>query len=417
MKFKLIIVMALLLFPMVSSTPLQELMSEDVTSMTLEISQNKTIIDFKLDTSGTSFDEQTIWNEEHTLGMTTFISYLLNGWVVDGEHYTTGISGIAKVKKGTNYVEFENVKIGFPAQISEYIDEELEKLGFDFTLSQINSDSSILTNYTKEHPFKEDWDFSSTFTKGMYSSDYHIELDRGFGDIKENQLSEIEDIIDGAVYYFNPQQMINLFLPFDFDLSKIEFTEYFEFEVLSATGINIEEGIFMPVITIRRGNETVTKDISLILKEIVYEPDYDCLGEQTLCEGTIYYTCSNRTWISSGEVDGFCGYETPKTSSSGGGSSRRKPRDKSQEIIEEPFINKICDEWETKCEGGIAWICSGNKWLEDVVGECEEKIFILPEEDGMSLGSFLLRLLIGLGSAILVVYLVIKLLKKDGGGK
>jgi len=264
---KLIIfsIFVFLLIPIANASTLQELFSDDVTGMTIHITQENSTIDFYINPQNTSFDERQICYYEEGIKYCLFtkISELLNG-----NNFFTGIYGTTIAEKGKNYLQFNGLTLGFGAKIDKEINKRLNSSGCSFTLNDINLNNTILTEFSKRHPLDKTFKWTSILEKEKSTGKYKLWMSIGYGSVKEKQKEKIREIIEEGFYYFNIEKIIEKYAP-NINISEFFDLSNFEFEITDIGGFKLEDGEYNITIYARYKNQTATKKIRLILDGIV----------------------------------------------------------------------------------------------------------------------------------------------------
>jgi len=255
----------------VQATPLSDLMSDRATNLTLTISENQTLVNLYLDTSGYG------WDSSQEVSFGGYSMTLPPSFVLDNINLREDFN------KTTNKITFSEVYIS--PNISWLLDFVLSDYGI--TSQQINANNSILTNLVSQ--YAQNIVGNSYFKK--QGRNYQIWYDHGWGSISESDrnnskeylnnvyIVNINKSIEDAVYSINPKEIINnyvlSFLNYDltnylneinYSVDKINFTKDYTIEV--GSNIILEDGSYLVNVKVKDNNngEEVNKNIHVNLQ-------------------------------------------------------------------------------------------------------------------------------------------------------
>jgi PGF-pre-PGF domain-containing protein len=322
-KTILILISAIFLIGIVTATPLQDFMSDDVTSITMTITQDTTTNVFSMNTSGLIWDVQDISLPDGSVINSVPISELLEG-----------INLRTDLTNGSTYPRFSNVLIDGSFTVF-VLNNLLSNLDFSFTSADINADNSILTNLARDNLPEETPSAvgDSYFIKE--GTTYTMGYSEGFGAIPNEYKKEIGDAIVKGVHSMNIQKVlkqtilpsisINDYLPvleelgYEVSEENIDFANAILEEMRSRnneevnynvsvdlTSMSFQDGTYHIPITITPlvGDEIpITKTITLVLSGIVNEVE----GKTTI-DGV--YTPSESDFGIKGVINSIAGLTT-----------------------------------------------------------------------------------------------------------
>lgn len=278
-------------------TPLQELMSDQATGMTITMTQDTTVDNFYLDTAGLSFDNQTLTSGGNSI--TLPISGFLNGInlrvdLIDGEtsldflNVDISDSPLNIILNGVP-VAISNGDIGIFDLLRYY-----NITDFSFT-SDITHDTQVLNDLAQANPLPEPMVGNAYFVKN--GNNYVAGYNEGFGSVPSEYKNEIAEAIIRGVNSMNVQSLIeqNLgliniseYLPvlqeLGYEVTEVDYTgavalilENINYNIsVDLTNIAFQDGTYeIPVtITPLSGDTTpVTKTVTLVLSGIINEVD------------------------------------------------------------------------------------------------------------------------------------------------
>ncbi len=251
----LTIFIGILLIGLISASPLSpvdEFFSEDVTQLEITISQTESTANLFLNTSGTSFDT---------------IEYEFEGWFINFpiSSFLNGIDGEIEVQEGMYYPQFNHLNI-FGEVTKFLIDNSFLFLNIPFTVQEINDDRTILNDYLKDNPLPIASDRDAKFTKD--GNNYVIWNNRGYGDIPENYLNKIREIITETLYSINIQNLVSEFMPVvDDELNFLKDLDL-NYTVGAIHNIKLIDGGYTINVSIEHEGVVVNKTIILTLTGI-----------------------------------------------------------------------------------------------------------------------------------------------------
>ena len=253
-----------LVFVSASSIPLNEFMSEDVTQINVTISQSSSTIDFYLNTAGYDWDlmdilEFTYGDYEFSVGG-VYISGLLNG-----------VNGDVVIEKGSFVPYFESLNIQLGSTTQFVSDNLFTALDINTNSDEINNNISIVNNLLKENPLPEPAPAYSRLVKE--GNNYKLTYNQGYGDIPEDWMSNIRDIVNDSAYAVNIIDLVDMILPFAGNYAdNLTFLEDLDLNyTVSAIDLNdleFKDGQHTISATVEKGNESVQKQINIKLDGI-----------------------------------------------------------------------------------------------------------------------------------------------------
>lgn len=260
--------------------PLEEFLRDNVTQITVTVTQDASWVDFYLDTSGTSFDEQNINIQNKTIGNTHIyrIAFSFKISEVLGD-----LNWKVKIERDSRAPEFDELNImnqglieGINISIDNktitgnlytknFLQEILNTFSSDLNISDINS----INNYLEQHPLSVASDRHIIFTKEGVN--YRLWNDEGYGDISDEWKTKIIERINKGVKAINIQDIFNRSIaPFleenDINFSNLDMNYIVYVDPLA---IQLKDGTYAVPVTVSHGNiNYTTKNITLILEGI-----------------------------------------------------------------------------------------------------------------------------------------------------
>lgn len=292
------------------STILEDLLSDDVTNLTITLGENDSNIDIYLDTSGYEWD------------------------FIGGGLYASEILDIINLKldfeEGASQPYFSSFHIDTGNEISDTFDILFRLGGIDMTCEEINQDISILNNLLGDY----DWNIEDNAYFEKDSNDYILGYDKGWGnipdeyldDLQEQYLINIREEIEKGIYGLNPRDLIEGYIfPFvnisdtpiinhflediDFDIEDINL-DNLNYTVGIDNNIELKDGTYIVTVTVRNNVEpfeTRTKNIYLVLKD--FPESETCIPDWQRIEACNPDDSLSVTFFDANE----CGYEPPSS--------------------------------------------------------------------------------------------------------
>lgn len=259
MKILLTMFIALCLISIVSASPIQEFFQDNVTQLTITISQNESQAELYLNIEGTSFDKQNFdYNSIKVEGV--YISSLLND-----------INGQIEVQEGSYYPQFRSLTIRQGGVAQFLIDNALDYLDYAFTTNDINNNLSLINDELVNNPLPISSDRDILLTKN--GNDYKIWDNKGYGDISADYKKEIERIINKTMININIPELFTQLLPIanenGLDLSLLENVDMnYAIGLIDLDNLKLENGEYVIKVFVEREGINYTKDVKIILKDI-----------------------------------------------------------------------------------------------------------------------------------------------------
>ena len=245
----------LFLFPLINADNinLQEFFNNNVTQLTITISQNYSSSDFYLNTSGTSFDMQNFTFEQFTIGNVKISDFL------------NGINGQIEITENSNIPYFNELTITQNTISSTLLDFAFSVLKVPFNTLDINNNISVINNHLENNPLPIESDRKIILTKDMVN--YNLWNDKGFGDIPENFKEEIRKTIEESVLSINIPDVVEQFMPFIHE-QNITILDDLDFNYTAKVDINalyLKDGNYNIPVMIERNHNIFIKNVTLIL--------------------------------------------------------------------------------------------------------------------------------------------------------
>lgn len=296
-------VFTILSFSIVSANnaDLEEFLWENVTQITVTVTQDDSWVDFFLNTSGTSFDHQDIRIENEVIDDITINKLSLSFNISE---ILNDINAEVEIREGSNIVQFKSLDVsdGGLIKITDFeIDGDdgyfilpegwwllsptnsffqriFDKLEPDINISNITT----INNFLAENPpsiteggqtvFS---DRNINFTKE--GNDYAIWNDQGFGEIPAEWELEIRDAIEFGVESVSLDDIFDVITPFlqengvdsIFDGLDMNYT----IGGIDLSNIVLEDGTYIVSVPVEKDGIIYPKKVTLILQGIEHEEE------------------------------------------------------------------------------------------------------------------------------------------------
>lgn len=255
-RIALFYIIFIMLFGIVSATPLSDFMSDDVTKLNVTINQNQSTSEFSINTSGYDWDEQTITYEGVIdIGYDIMISEFLDDF----------LELKVKMEDGKDYAIFEKFVIQDGSEYEALINLLLDALDAGFTCDDVRGDVGELNDFSIDNPVGDIEQNVSLEKKG---NNFATFMDRGYGDLEDDYKDEIREIIEQSVYSLNVKTLIDDYLlpNFDYDINFSSLGDLnYTVDAINLDDIKLQDGIYDVVVTVSNKDESVDKTIQLIL--------------------------------------------------------------------------------------------------------------------------------------------------------
>jgi uncharacterized protein YbdZ (MbtH family) len=266
---------------------LEEFLRDNMTQITVTVSQNESLVDFFLDTSTTSFDHQDIDIQNKIVGDVTINKLVFS---FDISKFLGDINWKAEIERGGNIMHFNELNINDDGLV-KIKNINITVIDGSSTITYTNSGENITTkeffqkldldnmvsinNYLRDNPLSAPSETHVIFTK--HQTDYSVWNDEGYGDIPSEWKTKIRNRIREGVEAINIQNIFDRSIaPFltenDIDFDYLDMSYTVDVDPLAIPlAIQLKDGTYTIPVTISHEGTTYIKDITLILQGIQNE--------------------------------------------------------------------------------------------------------------------------------------------------
>lgn len=117
--------------------------------------------------------------------------------------------------------------------------------GFSFTVDDVNAEPSLLNQVLDKYDANDKYDFNARAIKT--GNDFFFSTDNeGYADLDGSDLENLQQIIDDKIKFVNPDEVIDVLLPFE-DFS--EFKKFIDFDIyVDSSNLKMEDGTYQLVL-------------------------------------------------------------------------------------------------------------------------------------------------------------------------
>lgn len=266
---------------------IQQFLQDNVTQISVTVTQSTSWTNFSLDTSQTTFDHQTVNIQNETVGSTVINQLSLS---FDISKLLGDINAQIEIQKDSDTPQFSSLNllsgenhingvVDIPSEsvnliLTDFSTKSFLNLLFSSLSPGLNvSDKDSVNNYLTQHPLSTNSDRHIIFTK--QETDYSVWNDKGYGDISSDFKQNIRDSIVNGVEAVSVSEIYDRILPFLeennlnsslFDSLNMNYTAS-----VDTSSIQLKDGTYTIPVTINDGTTDYHKNIQLILQGIVNE--------------------------------------------------------------------------------------------------------------------------------------------------
>ncbi len=250
------LIFIILLISFASASPIDEFFQANVTSLNITINQTETLANLYLNTSDTTFDTIEVEFEEGS-----FIEFPISSFL-------EGINGQIEIQEGSDTPQFNFLTIEQGSITQLLLDLAFQFLNISFRSDDINQNVSVLNEFLIENPSPIPSDRHLVLTK--QGNDFLIWNNKGYGDIPEDQLNEIRDIINKTMFSVNIENLVTQFLPLiDQNVSLLENLDLdYNVSLINLDSVSLVDGEYNIIVQVEKNNQTFNKTILLTLEGI-----------------------------------------------------------------------------------------------------------------------------------------------------